>query len=242
MSNNIKKLSKKQGLALEAAARTTLHDRSREGEICRDFLLSMHDSINYTFNIRDLNKLKKELKRDCLEIKNYYFNSEDNSSSKNIKDDYLLGDTLFDELKDSREQKNLRALHARENKKPNGLDINQKWIKKGKNVQVCISSIERNNHEIIGVAFKYLGNKHTRKMNIEQFLSEFVELQPLIDEITKDSQWVSIHHNYKIYIYGIRVEQGIIIYRHKGSGEVRWSSRINIGQFKDVFRPVKEAD
>lgn len=242
MSHNIKKLSKKQGLALEAAARTALNDRSREGEICRDFLLSMHDSINYTFNIRDLNKLKKELKRDCLEIKNYYFNSEDNSSSKNIKDDYSLGDTLFDELKDSREKKNLRTLHARENKKPNSLDINQRWIRKNKNVQVCISSIERNKCEIIGVGLKYLGNKHTRKMNIEQFLTDFVELQPLIDEIKEIKEWESINHNYKIYIYSIWVEQGIIIYRHKGSGEIRWSSRINIGQFKDVFRPVKEAD
>lgn len=236
----MKKLSKKHCLALEAAARATRRDWLKEGEICRDFLLSMHDSINYTFNIRDLNKLKKELKRYCLEIKNYYFHSEDNSSSKNIKDDYLLGDTLFDALKDSREKKNLRTLHARENKKPDGLDINQRWLKKNKNVQVCISGINQHNHEIIGVVFKYLGNKHTRKMNIEQFLSEFVELQPLIDEITEVKEWESINHNYKIYIYGIRVEKGIITYRHKGSDKNRWLSHINIGQFKYVFRPIKE--
>lgn len=242
MSNNMKKLSKKQGLALEAVARTAQRDWLKKGEICRDFLLSMHDSINYTFNIRELNKLEKELKRDCLEIKNYYFNSEDNSSSKNIKDDYFLGDTLFDELKDSSEKENLRTLHARESKKPNGLDINQRWIRKNKNVQVFISSIERNNHEILGVVFKYLGNKHTRKMNIEQFLTDFVELQPLIDEIKEVKEWESINHNYKIYVYSIWVEQGIIIYRHKGSGEIRWSSRISIGRFKDIFRPIKEVE
>lgn len=197
MSKNIKKLSKKHCKALEAAARIAQRAWLREGEICQDFLLSMHDSINYTFNIRDLNKLEKNLKRYCLEIRNYYFNNENQSSSKNIKDDYLLGDALFDELKGSREMKNLRDLHV-------------------------------------------LENKHTRQMKVEQFLSEFVELQPLIDEITKDSEWVSIHHNYSIYINWLSLEKGSISYRHGYDNKERWPYLINIENFKDIFRSVKE--
>lgn len=115
------------------------------------------------------------------------------------------------------------------------IEAGQIWIRKNKNVKVGIWHEPRNNE----VFFEYKGNRHSRSMDLDQFLREFVCVESLTD-ITKDSEWISRKDNYlskthKVFVVcDVREKQGLVIYKIKnGLGNGRF--QIEIGRFKDKF-------
>ncbi|MDP4545860.1 hypothetical protein Q8P09_12320 [Psychrobacter faecalis] len=111
----------------------------------------------------------------------------------------------------------------------------QIWIRRNKNVRVRVWREPRNNE----VFFEYKGNCHSRSMNLDQFLREFVCIESLVD-ITEGSEWISRKDNYlskahKVFVVcDVREKQGLVIYNIKnGLGNGRF--QIEIGRFKDKF-------
>lgn len=115
------------------------------------------------------------------------------------------------------------------------VEAGQVWIRRNKNVRVRVWHKPRNNE----VFFEYKGNRHSRSMNLDQFLREFVCIESLVD-ITEGSEWVSGKDNYlsrthKVFVVDeVRLKQGLVIYNIKnGLGNGRF--QIEIGRFKDKF-------
>lgn len=117
----------------------------------------------------------------------------------------------------------------------------QIWIRKNKNVKVRVWHEPKNGK----VFFEYRGNNHSRSMDFNKFLSEFVCMDSLLD-ITQGSEWVSRKDNYlsgthKVFVVDeVRLNQGLVIYNIKnGLGNGRF--QIEIGRFKDKFIKHREA-
>lgn len=115
------------------------------------------------------------------------------------------------------------------------IEAGQIWIRRNKNVRVRVWREPRNNE----VFFEYKGNRHSRSMNLYQFLREFVCIESLVD-ITEGSEWISRKDNYlskahKVFVVcDVREKQGLVIYNIKnGLGNGRF--QIEIGRFKDKF-------
>lgn len=115
------------------------------------------------------------------------------------------------------------------------VEAGQVWIRRNKNVRVRVWHEPRTNE----VFFEYKGNGHSRSMNLDQFLREFVCIESLVD-ITEGSEWVSRKDNYlsrtqKVFVVDeVRPKQGLVIYNIKnGLGNGRF--QIEIGRFKDKF-------
>ena len=115
------------------------------------------------------------------------------------------------------------------------IEAGQIWIRRNKNVRVRVWREPRNNE----VFFEYKGNRHSRSMNLDQFLREFVCIESLVD-ITEGSEWISRKDNYlskahKVFVVcDVREKQGLVIYNIKnGLGNGRF--QIEIGRFKDKF-------
>ena len=115
------------------------------------------------------------------------------------------------------------------------IEAGQIWIRRNKNVRVRVWREPRNNE----VFFEYKGNRHSRSMNLDQFLREFVCIESLVD-ITEGSEWISRKDNYlskahKVFVVcDVWEKQGLVIYNIKnGLGNGRF--QIEIGRFKDKF-------
>lgn len=115
------------------------------------------------------------------------------------------------------------------------VEAGQIWIRKNKNVKVGVWHEPRNNE----VFFEYKGNRHSRSMNLDQFLREFVCIESLVD-VTEGSEWVSRKDNYlsrthKVFVVDeVRLKQGLVIYNIK-NGLGNGCFQIEIGRFKDKF-------
>ena len=115
------------------------------------------------------------------------------------------------------------------------IEAGQIWIRRNKNVRVRVWREPRNNE----VFFEYKGNRHSRSMNLDQFLREFVCIESLVD-ITEGSEWISRKDNYlskahKVFVVcDVWEKQGLVAYNIKnGLGNGRF--QIEIGRFKDKF-------
>lgn len=115
------------------------------------------------------------------------------------------------------------------------IEAGQIWIRRNKNVRVRVWREPRNNE----VFFEYKGNRHSRSMNLDQFLREFVCIESLVD-ITEGSEWISRKDNYlskahKVFVVcDVWEKQGLVTYNIKnGLGNGRF--QIEIGRFKDKF-------
>lgn len=117
------------------------------------------------------------------------------------------------------------------------LAVNQRWIRKNKNVKVRICYTTKDDT----VFFEYIGNNHMRSMGLDQFLNEFVDLKELLDEITEGSKWVNRHHDYTVFITEVRSRSGTVYYRYQDEPK-HYCYGNNIGNFRDIFKPeLREA-
>lgn len=113
-------------------------------------------------------------------------------------------------------------------------NLTGRWIRKNKNVQVHRygSKKDDNGIEIVMIGFR---NGHTKFLNIDQFMSEFVELKPLVEEITKDVEWISKRDDRQYHVCELMHNQGTVKYRcNEDPDSIHY--RCNIGQFKNMFK------
>lgn len=105
------------------------------------------------------------------------------------------------------------------------------WIRRNKNVQVRVGE---NSKEQAVVFFR---NGHVRYIDRKQFLDEFVSLDDLLAEITKDSRWIAMSSKHKIRVTDIRLRMGVVFYRIDGVPEEYSHAGIDIQKFKEQFKP-----
>lgn len=109
----------------------------------------------------------------------------------------------------------------------------QIWIRHNRNVQVRIW------HDVTGdsVFFSYRGNNHDKTMGKDEFLRKFVELQPLLDEITEGSKWIGKFHGHSAKVIEVSKRSGIVYYTHENIANAYPKYGIEIGGFKAFFEP-----
>lgn len=114
-------------------------------------------------------------------------------------------------------------------------DLKGFWIRNDRNVQVKCHGKGgwTDDPERITVSFK---NGHVRFYKEDQFLSEFINLDELLAEITKGSQWDAIEGDYKITVTEVRVRAGIVHYRVDGNPPEWFNQGVYIWNFKKVFK------
>lgn len=114
-------------------------------------------------------------------------------------------------------------------------DLKGFWIRKNKNVQVrCLVNFNTDDERRILVCFR---NGHQKYMSKEQLLSEFINLDELLAEITEGTRWVNIEHGYSIQVSNVRVRAAAVMYRIDGVAEEYSHGGVDIQRFKNMFKP-----
>ena len=111
------------------------------------------------------------------------------------------------------------------------------WIRKNKNVQVRCRALDEYREGVnhtVRVSFR---NGHVRYIDRKQFLDEFISLDDLLAEITKDSRWISMSSKHRISVTDIRLRMGVVFYRISGVPEEYSFAGIDIQKFKEHFKP-----
>lgn len=114
------------------------------------------------------------------------------------------------------------------------------FIRKNKNVQVKSLGAGHCRNDPERLTIKFL-NGHTKYMSQKQFFEEFINLDDLLAEITKGSQWESIGSHHQIHITDIKIRIGRVLFRIDGVPKEYSFSSTDIFRFKDYFIPVREA-
>lgn len=105
------------------------------------------------------------------------------------------------------------------------------WIRNNRNVKVVLWGFNKTTNEIL---FLYKGNGHRGRMNANRFLVEFVALEPLLREIAKDSEWISIKHGFEARVTQVSKNGGFVEYMNPDWPEHNYF-RVAIGSFKNEF-------